>query len=232
MNKNVWREDKTVMLVVNATASRILLLADGKKSFSALLAESFPGSLDLGQLHPESLARANLAVELEDCFLQSAVFCVHLWERGLLKLAVAPGELGTMLVSPLLQRCIGSDGAIEIGTAIEKLAAQKGEAAALNAALNQFRSNLVTLFACDKLLIAFTGSIEDHSDQDLVPDTLWPQFRIGYVQPGLILTKPLAGADGAIRVEPATALAAITVTTTTTTFAGMIGDSVGRAESR
>lgn len=232
MNKRVWRKDRKLMVIVNATANNILALADGKKPFNDILKESFPGSLDIGQLNLESLEKVNLAAELEDRFLQSAVFCVSMWERGLLKLTAAKGDFDKMIVSPLLQSVIGNDDEISIVTAIEKLAAQKGEPAGIYAAFNQFRTNLVMLLAYDMLLITFSGTIEDYSDQDMVPDTYLPQFRIGYLQPGLILTKPLVGEDGKpIRVEPATAIAGITVTTTVTTFAGMLGHVVGTAES-
>jgi len=231
-NKKVWRDDMKIMVIVNATANNILSLADGKKPFSNLVEESFRGGINIGQLNLESMETVNLAAELEDRFLQSAVFCVSMWERGLLKLRVAKGEPDKMIVSPLLQSISDNDGNIEIATAIEKLAEQKGEPAGTYAAFNQLRANLVVLLAYDKLLVTFTGTIEDYNDQEIVPDTNWPQCRIGYLQPGLIVTKPSTGEEGEIRFEPITALTAITVTTTLTTYAPMIGDSVGRAESR
>lgn len=232
MNKKVWREDKKMMVIVNQTANNILALADGKKPFNNLIEESFRGGLNIGQLNLESMETINLAAELEDRFLQSAVFCVSMWERGLLKLRVAKGELDKMIVSPLLQSVISNNGEIGIITVIEKLAAQRSDPAEVYAAFNLFRANLVMLLAYDKLLMTFTGTIEDFNDQEMLPDTYWPQFRIGYLQPGLIVTKASAGEGGEIRFDPITALTAITVTTTLTTFAPMIGDSVGRAESR
>ena len=88
------------------------------------------------------------------------------------------------------------------------------------------------LFAYNGLLINFKGTIEEYSGQDIVPDNNLPQFKAGYLKPGLIVTGTSPDSGNNIRVEPATALVAITVTTTTTTYAEMIGDSVGRAESQ
>jgi len=231
MNKKVWREDKKLMVIVNSNASKILALADGKKPFYNLLKEAFPSDLDVGQLNLESIEKVNMADELEDRFLHSAVFCLGMWERGLLKLVLSSGHQSKLVISSLLQSVIDDSSEISIVKTIEKLTVQESGPAEVYSVFNQLRTNLAMLLAYDMVLPSFAGTIEEYEETDVVSEGYMPQYRIGYIQPELIVTKPTTGINGEILVEPRVAIAGITVTTTITTFSGMVGDSYGQAES-
>jgi hypothetical protein len=229
MNKKVWREDKSMMFFVNTAAAKILSLADGKTTSNEILKESFPEKIDIGQLNTESLEKVNLFADLEDRSLQSAMFCINMWERGLLHFTYNQGTPEALTVSALLKAAKTENGDIDLLKIVKALTPESGN---LYDEWNMLRSNLVMLFAYNGLLINFTGTTEEYSGQDIVPDNNLPQFKAGYLKPGLIVTNTSPDSGDNIRVEPVTALVAITVTTTTTTYAEMIGDSVGRAESQ
>jgi hypothetical protein len=228
MNKKVWREDKSMMFFVNTAAGKILSLANGKNTLNEILKKSFPERIDIGQLSTESLEKVNLFADLEDRFLQGAMFCINMWERGLLHFTYNQGTPEAITVSSLLKNTKTKNGDIDLLKIVKALTPETDN---LNDEWNRLRSNLVMLFAYNGLLINFKGEVEEYSGQDIVPDNNLPQFKAGYLKPGLIVTNTSPDNDNNIRVEPATALVAITVTTTTTTYAEMIGDSVGQAES-
>jgi hypothetical protein len=229
MNKKVWREDKSMMFFVNTAAGKILSLANGKNTLNEILKESFPERIDIGQLTSESLEKVNLFADLEDRFLQSVLFCINMWERGLLQFTHNQSTQEEMALSSLLKIAEIEDGEIEV---LDIVKALSGKADNLYDEWNKLRSNLVMLLAYNRLLVKFKGTMEEYSGPDIVPDNNVPQFKAGYLKPGLIVTRTVTDKGEITRVEPATALVAITVTTTTTTYAEMIGDSVGRAESQ
>ncbi len=229
MNKKVWREDKSMMFFVNTAAAKILSLANGTTTLNEILQESFPERIDIGQLSTESLEKINLFADLGDRFLQSAMFYINMWERGLLHFTYNQATPEAISVSALLKAAKTENGDIDLLKTVKALSRETDN---LNDEWNRLRSNLVMLFAYNGLLINFKGTIEEYSGQDIVPDNNLPQFKAGYLKPGLIVTSASTESGNNIRVEPATALVAITVTTTTTTYAEMIGDSVGRAESQ
>lgn len=235
MNKKVWREDKTMMFIVNATASRILSLADGKKSFNDILKESYSGSLNIEDMNVESLEKFNLATELNDRFLQSAAFCINMWERGLLNFKVVQDKMDDMFISPIVSGTIDSKGEILVEKAVESILTLENEPG-IYKSFNQFKANLTMLLAYDMLLITFTSNIEDH-DQEAVLDNDLPQFKTGYLQPMLLTGKPEIGEDASVRLGSfATSIVihvAWDLAKTAAAEAGTsAGDIVGKMESR
>lgn len=226
MNKKVWRKDKKLMIIVNSTASKILTLADGKKPFNDLSKEVFLGDLDIGQLNLEIIETANIAAELADHFLHSAMFCVGMWEKGLLKLVLSSGDQSKLVVSSLLQSVIDDSNEISIVKTLEKLSVQGSGPAEVYSEFNQLRTNLAMLLAYDMVLPSFAGAIEEYDETDVVSEGYLPQYRIGYLQPGLIVTKPTEWAQGLAAIAPAYG-AIVGVTVVSTTFADSLGYSIG-----
>jgi len=186
MNTKVWRDDKTMMYFINSTASEILSLADGKKLFSDLVTESFVGS-KIEKINDETLESFHLGTEINDRFLQTATFCVSMWERGILKFKISQTNLGSLSISPLLTKTIESNGDITVEKAYSIIS--KEDIMTKYKIYNQFKANLAMLLAYDMLLITFTGNIEN-CDKDVVLDNNLPQYKIGYLQPGLLTNIP------------------------------------------
>ena len=189
MNKKVWRDDKTMMYFVNTTASKILSLADGKNTFSNLVIKSIAG-IKVEDINDETLESYHLKFNLNDKFLQSASFCVSMWERGLLKFKIAQTDLGNLSVSPILTESIENNGDLSVEQAYGIISNE--DEATKSKTYNQFKANLALLLAYDMLLVTFAGSIED-SDEEVLLDNGLPQYKVGYIQPGLLTEKPDEG---------------------------------------
>ena len=235
MNKKVWNDDKSMMVIINTTASKILSLADGEKSFTDLLKESYSGSLSIDDMNRESFEKYNLATELNDRFLQSATFCISMWERGLLNFKVVQNKSNQPFMSPIMTSTIGEGGELLFDKVVEIIMAQKNEPS-IYTIFNQYKANLVMLLAYDALLMAFTGEIESHNQED-VKENDFPQFITGYIEPKSLMGKYDIG-EGAptklgVVMAAAGAAAAWDVAKTAAAEIGTTaGKIVGEMESR
>jgi hypothetical protein len=92
------------------------------------------------------------------------------------------------------------------------------------------------LLAYDMLSVTFTSNVEDH-DQEVVLDNDLPQFKTGYLQPGLLTANREIEGDASVKLSPMMTAIGVNVAwdiaKTAAAEAGTTaGDIVGRMESR
>lgn len=234
MNRLVWRNDKEIMVLVNSSGASVLSSMDGNKVFSEVVEEAFKGqSGEVARANPADLKQFSLASEYEDRFLQSAAFMVALWSRGFVNFLFKGSDIESIPTSPIVRKIAKAQKPLTVFQVLGELSAQyKQDFRKLYAAFHQEQAQINMLLVRDMLIPVWEGEAEPFDKPDVIPDTVLPQYGIGYVKPSLIEKLGEAAHGDGAKVEPATAIAAITVTTTVTAFSEMIGDSVGTAESQ
>ena len=235
MNNKVWNEDKTMMIIVNETASRILSLADGNKSLNEILKESYSGILKIEDLNTESLEKLNLANDLNDRFLQTVSFCISMWERDLMKFKLAQTNVVDKFISPIINSSIDSHGEINVEKVYSSIRTGAKEQSIYHA-YNQYKSNIAMLLAYDILSVSFNAKLESY-DQEVLQNSDLPQFKTGYLKPSIQISNKSMGGDNTVRLSPMMTAIAVNVAwdvaKTAAAEAGtMAGDIVGRMESR
>ncbi|AXG71553.1 hypothetical protein KORDIASMS9_03810 [Kordia sp. SMS9] len=233
MDKKVWHKDKSMMHLINASSSKVLALADGKKPFSKLVNESLVGT-DIEITNTKTLESFNLETELNDRFLQVTTFCISMWECEILNFRLSKENPENITISPILKEIVDSEGNFTVRDAYSIIAKETKENE--YKMYNRLKGNLAMLLAYDMLFIEFTGSIEDSEESNIIDNDL-PQYKVGYMKPEFLKDPHDLGGDIVTRIHPALVaiaggFAADAVKVAAEEAGTTAGDIVGRMESR
>jgi hypothetical protein len=189
MNRQVWRETKDLMVLVNSSGAALLAAVDGERLFTEIVGAAFANTdKGLKGIHLPDLTQFGRGWEYEDRFFTSSAFLMSLWMKGFIHLMLAPAG-GSALghVAPadgILQKLIAAKKPLTAGNVISEVVATQGDKA--GAAMRQMEGRLLGLLAQDALIPSLAGSVTDSDKPDLVPDSPTPGHQVAYAKPALL----------------------------------------------
>jgi len=190
MNKQLWREAKDLMVLVNSSGAALLAAMDGERPFTEVVKAAFANTdKGLKGVDLPDLAQFGRGWEYEDRLFTSSAFLMALWMKGFVQFMLAPGAGDGVLgpVAPadgVLQRLVTSRKALVVGYVIDELIKLEGHQA--GAALPQMESRLLGLLAQGALVPSLAATVTDSDKPDLVVDSPTPRYQIAYVKPALL----------------------------------------------
>ena len=190
MNRQLWREAKDLMVLVNSSGAALLAAMDGERPFTHVVAAAFANTdKGLRGIKLPDLAHFGRGWEYEDRFFTSSAFIMALWMKGFVQFMLAPGADDAVLgqVAPadnVLIKLVASKKALVVGYVINELITLEGKKAA--AALPQMESRLLGLLAHGALVPSLAATVTDSDKPDLMPDSPTPRYQIAYVKPALL----------------------------------------------
>lgn len=188
MNKKIWRKDREIMVFVNSAGHQLLSAMDGECEFLKLVEKAFGSKIaDLTGVKVFDLDSFSEVVEFEDRFLQSTAFTVALWSRGFIDFSFNLQDIGTMTTSQLLKKICDEKKSLTVNNVLGELSySYKDDFLNLHLAFRKEQGNIIALLNHDTLLPTFTGETESFEKPDVLPESISPQYRIGYVKPSLM----------------------------------------------
>ena len=91
MNRQVWRETKDLMVLVNSSGSALLAAMDGERPFTEIVGAAFANTdKGLKGINLPDLTQFGRGWEYEDRFFTSSAFLMSLWMKGFIHLMLAP----------------------------------------------------------------------------------------------------------------------------------------------
>jgi hypothetical protein len=188
MNKKIWRKDREIMVFVNSAGHHLLSAMDGECVFSKLVEKAFVSKIaDLTRFKVFDLDSFSEVVEFEDRFLQSTAFTVALWSRGFIDFSFNLQDIGTMTTSQLLKKICDKKKSLTVNNVLGELSySYKEDFLKLHLAFHKEQGNIMALLNHDVLLPTFTGETEYFEKSEVLPESISPRYRIGYVKPSLM----------------------------------------------
>jgi hypothetical protein len=190
MNRQVWREAKDLMVLVNSSGAALLAAMDGERPFTEIVAAAFANTdKGLKGINLPDLKQFGRGWEYEDRFFTSSAFLMALWTKGFIHLMLAPAAGASVLghgalADGILLRLVAAKKALTAGNVTNELIGMEADKA--GAALRQIEARLLGLLAQDALLPSLAASLTDSDKPDLVPDSPTPAYQVAYVKPALL----------------------------------------------
>ncbi len=186
MNIQLWSKDRELMVFVNSSGERLLNAMKEKRIFSEVVETAFSDAKEQIVQHiiPDTDYFAYIS-DFQDQFLQAISFTLALWSKGLIDFFFAGEKIEFM--TETLRYIQKQDKPISVANVLEQvfLHYNKNSKEFLTAFRREL-SNLMALLGQDKLMIRQLGDSEPYDKPDRVPDTVFPQYKIGYVKPMLM----------------------------------------------
>ncbi len=231
MNKQIWRTNRDFMILVNSTGSQLLSMMNGDKSLLSVIRETFSDTE--GIFHKMSLSdlnKFNQASEFEDRFLTSSSFILSLWSRGFINLDVAVEAEKQLSAGSILKKFFDAHASVSSGHILHEIfEMHQGHSEKAMEMFFKTQTEISALLSHGAVHPVFNGIMEDYKNEDIVPDNLTPMYKIEYIKPA-IAKKIEDQANPVTTKSPMIIYTGATIVITAS--ADIVGDSVGRAESR
>jgi hypothetical protein len=186
MNKEIWRNDKELMVIANSIGSDLVSAMDGERKFSRILDDAF--ATRVKELYSDISNRNRFGhfLEFEDRFMQSAAFTIGLWSKELVDFVFDRQYDEQITDSLLIKNLIEEKKPISISSILSELFKKyKKDDSELYFAFHKEQANLVPLLCSNKILPKFAGEIKELEKPDRVAETDFPQYTIGYMKPSI-----------------------------------------------
>lgn len=234
MNRQVWRDDKELMIIVNLRGIDLINSMNGKRTLIEMVDQVYSDAtagLDIIKL--EDMQQFSQIDDYEARYLETASFIIKLWTKGLitLKRKNQKGENNTN--NDIMNELIGSLTEIKVEQIILILEKKYGTDEALKHQMfHKVHLKLLSLLIEGQLAPQFIGTMDELTDKGNLTHSINPKFKIGYIKPTMLEAVSGTNTSKATTVGTTIACGGIIVTVGAVAEVGTTaGRTVGEWES-
>lgn len=234
MNRQVWRDDKEIMLIVNQRGIDMINVMNGKQTLIEMVDQVYSDAtagLDIIKL--EDMQQFSQIDDYEARYLETATFIINLWTKGLILLKRQDQGGKNDTNNDNINEFIRGLTEFKVEQIILKLEKKYGtDEARKHQIFHKVHLKLVSLLIEEHLAPQFIGTIGELTDKGSMIDSINPRFEIGYIKPSMLNAASATNTSKATTVGTTIACGGIIVTVGAVAEVGTTaGRTVGEWES-